>query len=437
MRNGHGEKSVWRRSSRAHSLRFWGQSSAVVPGQIQDLGLLATPMLLKNEQKAPKFYCYYFCYYFFRAEATPFSIETIAFTTTLDEFEAFSMETRASCGETHGERERKSTVKTEHGEKRESGGGESQQREHRELAQNAAFCANCGSHCGAVLLRGFDVKTANDFNDVVEAFGYEELPYVGGAAPRSHVVGRVFTANESSLDRNIPFHQEMALLPQFPSKLFFFCEVEPVSGGETPIVLSHIVYERMKQSYPEFVQQLEQDGLIYTRIYQEKDDLTSPTGRGWKSIFLTEDKSLAEERSIIHEQQVSIASKPKSQFGLRAANLGLKLEWMEDGGVKTVLGPIPAVTYDKIRQRKIWFNSIVMAYTCWKDTQNDPVKAVTFGNGSPLPEDIVYDCMKILEEECVAIPWQNGDVLLIDNLAVLHARRSSSRPRHILASLCK
>lgn len=65
---------------------------------------------------------------------------------------------------------------------------------------------------GAVLLRGFDVKTANDFNDVVEAFGYEELPYAGGAAPRSHVVGRVFTANESSLDRNIPFHQEMALV---------------------------------------------------------------------------------------------------------------------------------------------------------------------------------------------------------------------------------
>lgn len=65
---------------------------------------------------------------------------------------------------------------------------------------------------GAVLFRGFDVKTANDFNDVVEAFGYEELPYVGGAAPRSHVVGRVFTANESSLDHNIPFHQEMALV---------------------------------------------------------------------------------------------------------------------------------------------------------------------------------------------------------------------------------
>ncbi|KAH9783654.1 SWIM-type domain-containing protein [Citrus sinensis] len=54
MRNGHGEKSVWRRSSQAHSLRFWGQSSVVVPGQIQDLGLLATPTLLKNVLRAER-----------------------------------------------------------------------------------------------------------------------------------------------------------------------------------------------------------------------------------------------------------------------------------------------------------------------------------------------------------------------------------------------
>lgn len=54
------------------------------------------------------------------------------------------------------------------------------------------------------------MKTAKEFNDVVEAFGYEELPYVGGAAPRTNIVGRVFTANESPPDQKIPFHHEMA-----------------------------------------------------------------------------------------------------------------------------------------------------------------------------------------------------------------------------------
>ncbi|KAM4100090.1 hypothetical protein ACB094_05G042400 [Castanea mollissima] len=268
---------------------------------------------------------------------------------------------------------------------------------------------------GAVLLRGFPVNSASDFNDVVEAFGFEELPYVGGAAPRTNVVGRVFTANESPPDQKIPFHHEMAQVPTFPSKLFFFCEVEPGSGGETPIVLSHLVYEKVKERHPEFVERLEEHGLLYTRVLGEDDDPSSPIGRGWKSTFLTKDKSVAEER---------------------AANLGMKLEWLEDS-VKTIMGPIPAIKFDKTRQRKIWFNSMVAAYTGWEDARNDPVKAVTFGDGKPLPADIIYDCLNILEEESVAFPWQKGDVLLLDNWAVLHARRSFDPPRRILASLCK
>nr|VDC71798.1 unnamed protein product [Brassica rapa] len=44
--------------------------------------------------------------------------------------------------------------------------------------------------------------------------------------------------NESPPDQKIPFHHEMDQVPEFPSKLFFYCEVEPNSGGETPLVLS-------------------------------------------------------------------------------------------------------------------------------------------------------------------------------------------------------
>lgn len=85
-------------------------------------------------------------------------------------------------------------------------------------------------------------------------------------------------------------------VPKFPSKLFFFCEEEPRSGGETPIVLSHYVYERMKVKHPEFVEKLEELGLIYTRVLGAGDDPSSPIGRGWQSTFLTKDKNTAEER---------------------------------------------------------------------------------------------------------------------------------------------
>ncbi|KAF8400949.1 hypothetical protein HHK36_014252 [Tetracentron sinense] len=268
---------------------------------------------------------------------------------------------------------------------------------------------------GAILLRGFPVKTASDFNELVEAFDYEEFPYVGGIALRSKVVGRVFTANESPPDQKIPFHHEMTHVPEPPSKLFFFCEVEPQSGGETPIILSHLVYEILKEKHPEFVEKLEGHGLRSTWILGAEDNVSSPIGRGWQSTFLTQDKSTAEER---------------------AARLGIKLEWIEDG-VKTITGPKPAIKFDKMRGRKIWFNSLMVVYMGRNDERNDPKSAVAFGDGTPLPANIIYDCHKIMDEESVAIPWQKGDVLLLDNLAVLHSRRPFDPPRRILASFCK
>lgn len=78
------------------------------------------------------------------------------------------------------------------------------------IKSSASALESVLSETGAVLFRGFPVLSASDFNDVVEAFGFLELPYVGGAAPRSNVVGRVFTANESPPDQKIPFHHEMA-----------------------------------------------------------------------------------------------------------------------------------------------------------------------------------------------------------------------------------
>ncbi|KAK3219993.1 hypothetical protein Dsin_013963 [Dipteronia sinensis] len=265
---------------------------------------------------------------------------------------------------------------------------------------------------GTVIFRGFDVKTAEDFNTVIEAFAYEELSYVGGTAPRTNIVGRVFTANESPPDQHLDFHHEMAqeLVP--PSKLFFFCEVAPTSGGETPIVLSHIVYERIQQRYPEFVEKLEEHGLIYSVLLREDDDRSYIGGRSWKSVFSTIDKSVAEER---------------------ATKMRIRLEWMEDGGVKRITGPLPVIRYEKSRQRKIWFTNMYG----WEVAGNGTFKSITFGDGKPLPADICNECLEIFEEECVAIPWQEGDVMLIDNWAVLHARRPTNSPRRVLASFCK
>lgn len=284
------------------------------------------------------------------------------------------------------------------------------------LATHKSWLEDKWQHHGAVLLRGLPLATAADFDAVVSALGYPELPYVGGAAPRTNVVGRVFTSNESPPDQKIPFHHEMAQVPEFPARLFFFCEVPPSEGGETPILLSHEVTALMQAKHPEFVQSLREKGLRYVRVLGEGDDKTSAIGRGWQSTFLTKDKAEAEAKS---------------------ANLGVSLEWQADGSARTVSGVLPALRVDKNTGREAWFNSMVAAFTGWNDSRNEGEKAVLFGDGELLPKEAVLDCDRIMAEVSVAVPWQAGDLLLVDNHTVQHSRKSFVPPRRVLASLAK
>ncbi|KAI7741350.1 hypothetical protein M8C21_029255 [Ambrosia artemisiifolia] len=271
---------------------------------------------------------------------------------------------------------------------------------------------------GVILFRGFHVTSPSDFNRVVEAFGFAEIVYAGGRAPRTKVVGRVYTANESPPEMKINFHHEMSYLPEYPSKLFFFCEEEPGSGGETPIALSHMVYEKMKEKHPEFVAKVEEHGLKFITVTGDEDHSSSIGGKGWKSAYMTNDKKVANER---------------------AEKLGTKLEWMEHG-VRIITGPVPAIGFNKESGQKTWFNNLALCNTSptTNGISEDRDVYVELGNGDLVPDDAFEDLLKIMEDECVAIPWKKGDVMLVNNLTVLHGRQPVLKlPRRILASLCK
>ncbi|EPS67858.1 hypothetical protein M569_06919 [Genlisea aurea] len=88
------------------------------------------------------------------------------------------------------------------------------------------------------------------------------------------------------------------------------------------------------------------------------------------------------------------------------------------------MGPIKAIKYDEKRERKIWFNNIAVVCTTSMEEGFDLSTGVTFGDGTPLPIEAVQDCVKFMEEESAALPWEQGDVFLIENLAALHSRNS-------------
>ncbi|KAI9340661.1 hypothetical protein DFJ73DRAFT_844640 [Zopfochytrium polystomum] len=268
----------------------------------------------------------------------------------------------------------------------------------------------------AILFRGFPLDSPQHFSEFAEALGVEPLPYVGGAAPRRTVYKDVHTTNESPPDQKIPFHHEMAQVPVYPKTLLFYCDLEPASGGETPLCPSDILAQRIAEELPDYAEKLEREGVIYTRVIPEEDDPSSPIGRGWKSTFQTTDRAKAAEA---------------------AKNLNVSLEWLPSGDVKTVSPVSPAIKVYPGGTKKVWFNSVVAAYLGWKDSRNDPVKAVTYGNGDPIEPIVIETAVKIMSEISVSIPWKKGDVVWIDNEQVLHSRSSFVPPRKILAYLGK
>lgn len=275
---------------------------------------------------------------------------------------------------------------------------------------------------GALFLRGFPLQSPDHFQSCVEALGWRTLPYIG-SAPRTQIVGSVYTANDANPDVFIPFHHEMAQIADssaWPAKLLFFCETPASEGGSTPIIVSHKVTQGLWMQCPDFMQKLEEQGLLYIKVLPMEKDPSYISLQGWPLVFGTTDMKEAEERAT-------------EQFNA-------KVEWLPGGKMKLISGPFKATRNFGRVGLNAWFNMVVAYHSGFshnlKLSSGQPYDVV-FGDGSPLPEDAVEICRKIHEENSVDIPWQKGDLMIIDNFAVMHGRRAYKPPRQILVSLCR
>lgn len=78
----------------------------------------------------------------------------------------------------------------------------------------------------------------------------------------------------------------------------------------------------MNDKHPDFVAKLEKHGLIYTRVFGEEDDPSSPIGRSWKATFLTTHRSVAEERFVYINLHNFVITERLKLFVLITGQLG-------------------------------------------------------------------------------------------------------------------
>lgn len=281
-------------------------------------------------------------------------------------------------------------------------------------ANRETLSAQLSAH-GAILLRGFGIKSDQDFDQLIQAFAWPNFTYADSLsnAVRHNRTERVFTANEAPADVSIFLHHEMAQTPVFPSRLLFYCEQAADAGGATPICRSDILLERLLEQAPEFVAKCIAKGVRYSQTMPLQDDLGSGQGRSWGSTL-------------------SAQTQPEAEAKL--TNLGYTWSWQADRSLSVTTPVLPAV-----RQlsdgRSVFFNQLIAAFRGWKDARNSGEKSISFGDGTAIQHADMAVAIELADELSFDIPWQTGDVALVDNFLVMHGRRPFQGTRKVLASL--
>jgi alpha-ketoglutarate-dependent taurine dioxygenase len=270
---------------------------------------------------------------------------------------------------------------------------------------------------GAVLFRGFPVDSAESFDQFSAAFEYRNFTYKESLsnAVRVNFTERVFTANEAPKDVEIFLHHEMAQTPMAPSKLFFFCQSSAEKGGQTPLCRSDKLYEALNKEWPSAMSAFEEFGVKYTTIMPANDDSESGQGRSWKSTLSVDTEEQAESK---------------------LSDLRYTWEWLENGDLKAVTPTLPAVIEFE-DESKSFFNQLIAAYMGWKGVKENHSDFIRFGDDSEIPKDILELAAKLAPEYTYDLPWQDGDVALVDNYRAMHGRKpfEGDRKRQVLVAL--
>jgi amino acid adenylation domain-containing protein/non-ribosomal peptide synthase protein (TIGR01720 family) len=266
---------------------------------------------------------------------------------------------------------------------------------------------------GAILFRGFGLGSVPEFERCAVAI-CPDLFADYGDLPREQGGERVYHSTPYPQDKAILFHNESSHLDRWPLRQMFFCVEAARSGGETPIVDCRDIYRRLD---PAIARSFEEKGLMYVRNFTDGLDVN------WRDFFHTEDRAEVEEA---------------------CRHAGMALEWREDG--LTTRQVCPAVTVHPRTGEKIFFNQLQLHHPACLDahlresllavfSRERLPRNVYYGDGSPIEEEVVRDILDLYWRASVSFPWQAGDLLLLDNMLVAHARNSFVGPRKIVVAM--
>ncbi|QFU91622.1 TauD/TfdA family dioxygenase [Amycolatopsis sp. YIM 10] len=267
----------------------------------------------------------------------------------------------------------------------------------------------------ALVFRGFGI-TPDGLGEVFDALLPDRLAYVHGNSPRTKVGDNLYTSTEYPPEYTISMHNELSYSHAWPSRLAFYCQQAPETGGATPLTDG----VRWLAALDPDLREAFSGGVRYRQNLHGGRGL----GKSWQSTFETEDRDEVEEF-------------------LRGTES--TWEWKGDGGLR-VEQIRPATHRHPVTGAEVWFNQADQWHPAGLGDETaaalarimpaeDLPQSVTLADGAPIPGDWAVQIRDRGLAAAVDVEWHTGDLMVIDNVLVGHGRRPFTGPRRVLVAM--
>ncbi len=272
------------------------------------------------------------------------------------------------------------------------------------------------SASGTVLIKDLPIRSAADFGYAAKSLLGDLAPYRERSSPRHELDDGVYTSTDYPARETIFLHNENSYQLSWPKRLAFSCLTAPASGGETPTADLRRVLEKIPD---EIVQEFRQRGWMLIRNYREG------LGLPWQEVFGTTSTAAVEE--YCHTN-------------------GLIPEWNSDNSLRTRTTRRDVMHRHPGLGLETWFNHLAFWHvsTLPERTRNalmslyapEELPASTYyGDGTPIPDEVVAVIRDAYTSAQRSFRWEEGDVLLVDNMLAAHGRNPFSGPRKIAVAM--
>ncbi|TQV77356.1 TauD/TfdA family dioxygenase [Aliikangiella marina] len=268
---------------------------------------------------------------------------------------------------------------------------------------------------GVVLVRGAPIQGMKKLEKLLSTiFEDSLLDYLYRTSPRTNLRGHIYSSTEYHSDNYISLHNESSYFTSWPMNIAFYCAKAAKNGGATPIVDSRLIYQAIPN---EIREEFEAKNLKYVRNFI---DIDLP----WKDVFQTNKRKEVESFCRHHN---------------------LQFEWTGNDNLRTVNTQRPAFFHPKTGE-KTWFNQAhLFHFSTYPLAERQQLvdsigyknlpKNVFFADDSEIPEEYIQIISQVYREHAFRFQWEDGDLLLLDNMLFAHGRDPFEGARKVLVGM--